>query len=234
MAAALAFGSAAAQPVRLVLVGDSTMATRTGYGDALCARLVAGSECWNLARGGRSSYSFRAEGLWDAMRQRLRDAPAMPTFVLIQFGHNDQPGKPGRSTELPDFSVNIARYVNEAREAGTTPVLFTPLTRRSFRDTQLLDDLRPWAEATTRVAQAAQAPLFDLHAASAALVQGLGSEEADTLAEQPPGQPRFDRTHLGAKGACIFANLVARGLAAQVPALAPHFQNAAACPRAWE
>ena len=49
---------------RLILVGDSTMAPRSGYGNALCARFQQVA-CINLARGGRSSKSFRAEGLWD-------------------------------------------------------------------------------------------------------------------------------------------------------------------------
>ena len=62
----LALAGAAAQAgARVILVGDSTMATRSGYGDALCAR-IAPAECINLARGGRSSLSFRAEGLWTA------------------------------------------------------------------------------------------------------------------------------------------------------------------------
>ena len=47
----------------LILVGDSTMAPRTGYGDALCQILVTARSCSNLARGGRSSLSYRAEGL---------------------------------------------------------------------------------------------------------------------------------------------------------------------------
>ena len=39
----------------------------------------------NLARGGRSSRTFIAEGLWD----RLLEGVKAGDFVLIQFGHND-------------------------------------------------------------------------------------------------------------------------------------------------
>ena len=56
---------AADAPIRVILVGDSTMATKSGYGDALCARFTQDVTCVNLARGGRSSASFRAEGRWD-------------------------------------------------------------------------------------------------------------------------------------------------------------------------
>ena len=43
----------------------------------------------------------------------LRDRPAGQTdVVLMQFGHNDQPGKPGRSTDLQtEFPVNLANYI---------------------------------------------------------------------------------------------------------------------------
>ena len=87
----------------VILVGDSTMVPRTGYGDALCQILISAKSCTNLARGGRSSKSYRIEGLWDEVLKRLysREAGAS-VYVLIQFGHNDQPGKPDRSTDLAE------------------------------------------------------------------------------------------------------------------------------------
>lgn len=229
--------SARTDTVRVILVGDSTMATRTGYGDALCRMFDAGVTCLNLARGGRSSGSFRAEGLWDEMLARLRSPEKFSaTYVLIQFGHNDQPGKPGRSTDLAtEFPVNMARYVNEVKDAGAIPVLVTPLTRRIFRDGKLHNDLIPWADATRRIASQQSVTLIDLNNASATAVAAMGSAEADTLAEEPPppkppvpisnaqaepnGAPksRFDYTHLGAKGAALFAGMVARDFATAAP-----------------
>jgi lysophospholipase L1-like esterase len=228
---------ARAAPVRVILVGDSTMATGSGYGDALCARLDA--TCINLARGGRSSGSFRAEGRWDQVQTLLRDgAQYRATYVLIQFGHNDQPGKPGRSTDLVhEFPDNMARYAADASALGAVPVLVTPLTRRSFNGPWLHDDLAPWSEAVRRVARAGKVDLLDLNALSAAAVQAMGSEEADTLAQapklpaaptpagassEPQGAPKrvFDRTHVGEKGAALFAAMVAGELVRLRPELA--------------
>ncbi|HRD96630.1 MAG TPA: hydrolase, partial [Rubrivivax sp.] len=94
-ACAWAQAAGAAEPPVVLLVGDSTMAPQTGYGDALCRRLEPAVACLNLARGGRSSLSYRAEGLWERVLARLRAGqPGVPRQVLIQFGHNDQPGKP--------------------------------------------------------------------------------------------------------------------------------------------
>jgi lysophospholipase L1-like esterase len=229
--------------VRIILVGDSTMASRTGYGDALCKLFRPGVVCVNCARGGRSSGSYRAEGLWEGVLDLLRDRLTyQATFVLIQFGHNDQPGKPGRSTDLDtEFPANLTRYADEAQAAGAEIVLLTPLTRRSFRHNVLLTDLKPWADATRRVAESHRLPLVDLYTQSAAAVAAMGSAEADTLAEAPPSGnstapassaqrtdgatnmavAKFDYTHLGPKGSVYFARLVAQGLAEAVPGLAP-------------
>lgn len=239
LAAAIGLAAAAAlpavaqpAPAAVFLVGDSTMAPATGYGDALCARLAPALDCVNLAKGGRSTLSYRTEGLWDTLLDRLRARPAGSgtAHVLVQFGHNDQPGKPGRSTDLvTEYPANLARYVAELRAVGAQPVLVAPLTRRSFRGDQLDDNLGPWAAAVKRVAAEQAVPLVDLHAASRALVQPLGQAGADDLAETPPGDPRFDRTHVGARGACLFGELMSGLLASGVPALATPRSPQPAC-----
>ena len=243
LAAAPAF-AATLKPIRVILVGDSTMATRSGYGDALCQRFVPEVSCINLAKGGRSSGSFRAEGLWDAVLAMLRDGGQYgASYVLIQFGHNDQPGKPGRSTDLvTQFPANLARYVEEVKTLSGVPVLVTPLTRRSFRGPNLHNDLAPWAAASRKVAAEQHATLLDLNAESYEAVQAMGETEADTLAMVPPpdnavaaapnkvepagaAKPAFDRTHLGAKGAGYFSGMVARELARELPAVVPYLKD---------
>lgn len=195
---------------RLILVGDSTMAPRSGYGNALCARFQQVA-CINLARGGRSSMSFRVEGLWQTVMALLNEGTSrQKTLVLIQFGHNDQPGKPGRSTDLAtEFGPNMAGYVREVKAAGADVVLITPLTRRTFKGGELPNDLRPWADAVLRVGAEEGVPVLDLNAVSHSSVAAMGQAEADTLAEAPP---RFDRTHLGPKGAALFSGQVMDGL----------------------
>jgi lysophospholipase L1-like esterase len=211
--------AAPALPDRVILVGDSTMASTTGYGDALCGRFTPETSCLNLARGGRSSGSFRAEGRWDEVTKLLGDGAGFrKTYVLIQFGHNDQPGKPGRSTDfVTEFPANMKRYVEEARALGGVPVLVTPLTRRSFKDGYVHNDLAPWAATVRDVARATKTPLVDLNALSLAAVQAMGPQEADKLARTGAN---FDYTHLGPAGAERFSGIMANELARKVPALA--------------
>ncbi len=230
-------------PVRIILVGDSTMATKSGYGPGFCAQFVPQVTCVNMAKGGRSSGSYRAEGSWaqvlDALRQ---NANFHITYVLIQFGHNDQPGKPGRSTDLAtEFPANMRRYVEDVKTAGAKPVLVTPLTRRTFRNGNVKDDLGPWADATRKVAADEHVPLLDLNRDSLAAVQKMGPVEANTLAMAPPppavaesaptgnsapapktSAPAFDYTHLGAKGSAFFGRMVAGELVNAVPDLKPY------------
>jgi lysophospholipase L1-like esterase len=237
------------EPLHVILVGDSTMAAVTGYGSALCARFDARTTCENLARNGRSSKSYRVEGLWDTALARLH-ASGPRTYVLIQFGHNDQPGKAGRSTTLPEFRANMRRYVDEVRAAGAEPVLVTPLTRRSFKDSQLVDDLAPWADATRAVARESSTALLDLHGDSGRAVAAMGAVEAVSLAElaapsdvivaantgttievakpAPAASgahvPAFDYTHLGTKGAILFSGIVADEIKNTVSAVASHLK----------
>lgn len=228
---------------RIILVGDSTMAPKSGYGDALCQRFKSDMTCLNLAKGGRSSGSYRAEGSWEAVQKLMAsNAQFSQTLVLIQFGHNDQPGKPGRSTDLAtEFSVNMAGYIDDLQAAGAQAVLVTPLTRRSFKGTQLQNDLRPWAEASIKVAADKHVPMIDLNAISYSAVQAMGEAEADTLAMAPPpavqpaattdlakteragaAKSAFDRTHLGSKGAAYFSAMVLKELLTVAPSLQTH------------
>lgn len=241
---AFAAEPAAIRAVKFVLIGDSTTAAHGGWGPAFCgARLSGLAACINLARAGRSSSSYRAEGSWALALNEMRTPGFEATYVLIQFGHNDQPGKPGRSTDLAtEFPANLTRYVQEVRATGATPILVTPLTRRGFKDGKLADTLEPWAEAVRHVGAVTATPVVDLHATSTRAVAAMGAVEAAKFAKAPPPAPSalgqaqdnaraepagaaksgFDNTHLGAVGAEFFSLQVAQELAKALPQAAPY------------
>ena len=57
--------------VRVILVGDSTMAAGSGYGDALCGLFLWQVECVNLARGGRlGSFAIAMRASAGRLRER--------------------------------------------------------------------------------------------------------------------------------------------------------------------
>lgn len=190
------------KPIRaskIILIGDSTTAVQGGWGPRFCADHVSSFlACVNLARGGRSTYNYRAEGSWDIALHEMRGGAYEATWVLVQFGHNDQPGKSGRSTDLAtEFPANLRRYVEEIRAAGAQPVLLTPLTRRQFADGRLVDDLAPWADAVRRVAAEMKVPLVDLHARSRDAVQGMGPVQAMRFAQLPAAPEQVSAAQSG-------------------------------------
>ncbi len=208
--------------VRIVLVGDSTVSDGSGWGPAFAKLLGPDNECLNLARSGRSSKSFINEGHWKkALEQK-------PDYVLIQFGHNDMPGKgPERETDpKTTYREWMARYVDEARSAGARPVLVTSMTRRVFtKEGKIKSDLGPYVEAVKELAKEKKVPLVDLHARAIELLNRLGPE-ASAAFNPPSKEPgKIDRTHLSARGAEAMAKLVAEELRKAAPELAKKFKE---------
>ncbi len=175
---------------KVILVGDSTTQNMSGWGGEFCAHhLTSNVSCINLGRGGRSSFSYRAEKSWEIALSEMQTKGYKNIYVLIQFGHNDMPGKPGRSTDLKtEFPKFITQYVTDAKKMGAIPILVTPLTRRTFKDGVLENDLAPWAEATRQVAKEQDVALIDLNAKSYEAVQKMGASESLKLAQLPPPQ----------------------------------------------
>ncbi len=176
---------------KIILVGNSTVQAGSGWGGSFCALHVTTQiACINLARGGRSSGSYRAERFWDIAVAEMKSGGYAATYVLIQFGHNDQPGKPGRSTDLAtQYPANLKHYVDDTRATGAIPILVTPLTRRQFAGGQLDRDLDPWANTVRKVSAEMNVPLLDLNADSEVAVQSMGAEAALRLSQVPPSPP---------------------------------------------
>ena len=225
-------------PIRILLIGDSTLAPKNGYGDEFCKLLRTEVDCINLAKNGRSSGSFIAEGSWQKALEIIKSSPVVSkTYVLIEFAHNDQPGKPGRSTDLKtEFPANLKRYVQDTRALGAYPLLSTPLSRRQFKDNQLVRDLDEWAKVIKQVANEQKVPLLDLLSVSSDAVDQMGQVKADTLAVEPEGGKNhaFDRTHVGMKGALLFSKMAASLFKNNIPELFPYFINEQARPQLTE
>ena len=145
-------------------------------------------------------------------------------YYLIQFGHNDEPGKgPDRETDpATTYPQNLAHYVDDVRAIGGKPVLVTSLTRRAFEaDGKLKPNLMPYVEAMKKIATDENVPLIDLHTSSVALCEKLGPDE--TAKFNPTGKDgKPDTTHLKGDARVVFAKLVVDELRVKVPGLAPH------------
>jgi pectinesterase len=221
-----------APKIKIILVGDSTVTDKSGWGLGFKQLLTSRAECINTAAGGRSSKSFINEGKWTNALALKGD------YYLIQFGHNDEPGKgPDRETQpATTYRENMTRYVDETRAIGAQPVLVTSLVRRQWDkngDGKITSSLVPYVEVVKQIAAEKKVPLIDLHASSQEWCEQLGREQCNALSPVTASNT-VDNTHLNAKGSLVFAKLVVTGLVQALPELAPCFQPAtnSAVPRA--
>ena len=208
---------------RIVLAGDSTVAARsktdkkrpdlTGWGELL-TEFMPRAKIINHAKGGASSKSFRSVGLWDKV------IAEKPDYVLIQFGHNDQPGKGERATDAEgDYWDNLRRFIEEVRAVGGRPVLITSVVRRIYENGKLVSILVPYAEAAKAAGTEMKVPVIDLHHRSTLFFNQMGEKFCRRYAPS-----ETDLTHFNTEGARMVARLVAEGLVREVPELRDHVQ----------
>ena len=205
----------------IVLVGDSTVTNNAGWGLGFAQFLADDVKLTNTARGGRSSMSFIKEGSWEKALALKGD------YYLVQFGHNDEPGKPGRSTTEEEYRGYMERYVDETRAAGAKPVLVTSLVRRQFKTPsdphKISSSLNSRAEIVRAIAREKNVPLVELHDRSLALCEKLGRDGC--LVFSPKKEDgKYDGTHLNAEGYVLFGRLVAEELRQAVPELASYLR----------
>lgn len=220
-------------PLRLFLIGDSTVADyperqapMTGWGQVIGLFFGGGSvTVINRAIGGRSTRSFIEEGRWNTVRNELGPGD----FLLVQFGHNDRSTVPERHADTAQYRRYLTQYVDEARARGAVPVLVTPMNMNAWNGATLrrvftegADDYRA---AMLRVAAARKVPLIDLEKKSAELFQALGREYISRflfMSLQPGEYPNYpdglsDGTHFQGMGALEMARLVAEGIRELAP-----------------
>lgn len=204
--------------IRILLVGDSTVTDKSGWGTGFKSLANKSVECLNRAKGGRSSKSYRDEGLWKKALATKAD------YVLIQFGHNDQPGKgPKRETDpKTTYRKNMARYVDEAQAAGMKPILVTSLTRRNFVDGKIKSSLTEYVNAVRELAKEKKIPLIKLHERSIEQANKLGPKGYEKMEPKKKGG-KPDHSHLNRYGSQVIGQLVVEELINAVPELTPHF-----------
>lgn len=200
-------------PFKIVLVGDSTVATEGGWGPGFCAVVTPNVTCIDDAKNGRSTKSFIDEGLW------AKALAEHGQYYFIQFGHNDQKPDPARHADPNGlYSQDLHRFVHDVRGIGAIPIIVSPLSRRNYRDGQLVQDgLEDYAAAARRVAAQEKVTFVDLLSLSRRYLSGMTQEQADTMdaTSHPDAKAenatatKPDRTHLNNKGKAIFGRMVA-------------------------
>jgi lysophospholipase L1-like esterase len=219
--------------ITFFLVGDSTMANKPyagsnpekGWGQVFPLYFKEGIRFENHAVNGRSTKSFRDEGRWDVVMERIKTGD----YVIVEFGHNDQKINSADRFAFADstYRENLVRYVNEVREKGGKPVLATPISRRSYNENGVLIDTHGQYSVVVReVAKEYDVPLFDLHAKTVEVIEQFGLDKSKELfLHYRPGdysqfpEGREDNTHLSPNGAFKVSDLAVEELRRELPEL---------------
>jgi lysophospholipase L1-like esterase len=186
----------------------------------------------NRARGGRSSRTFIAEGLWDQLLAEMKARD----IVLIQFGHNDAspvnedasvprekwrsrgslPGLGEETTEIDNvitgkhetihtFGWYMRRMVADVKARGATPIILSLTVRDIWKDGKVergSGSFRTWDRT---IAEQAGVAFVDVTRIVADRYQVLGSEKVHSLYGP-------DHTHPNVAGAEFHAAAVLAGL----------------------
>lgn len=198
---------------RIFYIGDSTVQLnkidtypQTGMSQVLELFLADEMTVVPCGKNGRSTKSFLDEGLFQPVREEMGPGD----YLLIQFGHNDEKQDPARHTEaFGDFQDNLRLFIREARSAGASPLLITPIARRLFDEggNFLPGSHGDYPQAIRQVGQLEQVPVADLTALTEAFLAELGDEPSKPLFVWPK-----DNTHLKYEGAVRMAAFLCQEL----------------------
>jgi lysophospholipase L1-like esterase len=215
----------------LWIIGDSTVSNpqegMAGWGKPVAQRFDQTKiKVQNRARGGRSSRTYIAEGLWDQVAAQIKPGD----FVIVQFGHND--GGPligerargslkgnGEETEevtKPDGSKEIVhtfgwymrKYVTDAKAKGAAEVILcSHIPRRQWDDGgKVIRNKGSFGKWTNEAAEQAGALFLDLNEIIAQKYEQLGRDKVTT------DFFKTDHTHTTVAGAELNAKCLIEGL----------------------
>jgi len=217
--AILAFSLPEKRKIKIFIAGDSTASIKetkafpeTGWGMPFVYFWDSTVTVVNKAKNGRSTKSFRNEGLW----KQIMDESSEGDYVFIQFGHNDEvPTKSNATTEI-EFRNNLTMFVTEAKSKKLNSVLLTPVARRKFDSLgKIVGTHDVYSQIVREVAAKENVPLIDMDKKGQELYQQMGVENSKLLFLQlkpgeHPNHPdgKEDNTHFNELGARKIAQIV--------------------------
>ncbi len=118
----------------IFLAGDSTVCDwdpaatnilspiQRGWGQEFSQYFGPGIAVADYADSGETAGSFYSK-FFPAARTAMRAGD----YLFIQFGHNDQKAQ----ADIDAYQANLMKYISDARTRNVTPVLLTPVARRT-------------------------------------------------------------------------------------------------------
>ena len=224
-------------PITVYVVGDSTGChyadtedanyyyKRVGFGDGLPNYLREEATVVNLAMSGRSSKSFLSEANYTTLKNSIKAGDVL----LIAFGHNDEKADDTTRYTFPSTDANpttkdtegsfknslYVNYIKLAQDAGATPIVCSPIVRRTTGDSWSDNQLHKanggdYAADAKAVAEECGVPFIDLTGITQAkYTEMTPAKTVNMHAWTNSKDTSVDNTHLNAYGAKEVAYLIA-------------------------
>ena len=216
---------------KVILLGDSTCAQKTpetrpetGWGEQLGAFLSGGWEVVNLAVNGLSTKSAISDGVYETA---LNEA-GRGDLVLVQFGHNDEKSDDVLRYASPwsGFIANLKYMAKGFQGKGAKVVFITPVARRKFEGSYLVDTHHDYPAAMKCAASQLGIECIDMTIPTMIMIQRAGESDSRKYfmnfgemlyANYPDGLD--DNSHLRPVGAATIARMIAQELKKIIPGL---------------
>jgi lysophospholipase L1-like esterase len=203
------------------LLGDSTVCDQplepyNSWGQMLPRFFRPGVAIANHAESGESLRSSLGARRLDKVLSLIRPGD----YLIIQYGHNDEKEKGEGVGAFTTYKSDLKRFVNGARNRGATPILVTPVQRRTFDAAgKITNSHGDYPEAVRQVANEDKVPLIDLHQMSTWFYEALGPEKSVLAFKSGDG------THHNNYGSYELAKCVVEGIKRVAPDLAKYLLN---------
>ncbi len=225
----------------LFFVGDSTVCNynneanryfpRNGYGMRVGEYLNDKVTIQNLALSGRSSKSFTTENNYQTLLNSIKEGD----YLIIGFGHNDQKTSGGLYTDAVGEVIHEGSfkyclynyYIKVALDKGATPILCTPIVRRSPTNDYSGErahivaanpnyEFGNYPEAIRELGQEFGITVIDLTELTKTLYSSMTADETKLLHSTNAQNSEsllspdnaIDNTHLNAYGASVVAHML--------------------------
>jgi lysophospholipase L1-like esterase len=167
-----------------------------GWAQELSQYFNPGIAVANYADSGETAGSFYSK-FFPPAKAAMRSGD----YLFIQFGHNDQK----TAADIASYQSNLTKYITDARAKNVTPVLFTPVARKSASTAN--PGFAGLDQQVRTLAAAQNVALVDLTTLAIAYYKTVPN--LSSLFATPT-----EGTHFSESGAIQIANLVAQSLKA--------------------
>lgn len=203
------------------LAGNSTVVDQDdepwcGWGQILPRFLNDKVSVANYAESGEAGNSFISAKRFAKILTKMKKGD----YLFIEFGHNDQKQEGESKGPYKSYQKSLKQMIDETRKKGATPILVTPMNRRSFDENgKIINTLGDFPDAMRQLAKKQNVMLVDLNSMSKTLYEAWGDEASKkAFVHYPSGtfpnqtQPLADNTHFNSYGGYEICKCVLKGL----------------------